>query len=988
MDFTFYINLVCLLLLSIIVTSSFKKEWARVLLSTSFSIFIILEAISYWIISKWIGIEFVTNFELRLIEQFSNQFKVHFAFSLCVILVCLYLILKLSTRFAKLSTVLKIVVLVITVGYLFLPNNTFAKIYEFIEIHVSQQTSNSDPHVNFLEEKQYIAKAGKNIIYISVESLEKNFLHSYYGGVTPNLQKLSEEFGIQSLKEDGAGSTFGSLYTLFTTVPARYPAVDDDHTIWLNSITGFTVPTLGGVLKKAGYNLIYALSDPEHSSINNLITSNYFDIKSEWENDGQFDTSKDLSLFNEVKFQIEKATLKSKPFAIFLSTIDTHFPEGTYDQRMEKHLGKSINDYDNKLDFSIQAVDFLIGDLINHLRKLNLLKNTVFFIAPDHKFMGHGKTVDKLIKIDPKRDLFLITNGFSNREDFRQTKMARIILETAGIESDVKFVSDYFGSNDNFFYYENAFNINKSIVKKESWRRDLEFKIENRRLKIFYKNKQLLISKELDENTKYLDFILNKKFEFSEVLYNEKRLGFSDITAIRPLQLTIHLENLKFTEYYLGNYKNYGIYKKIGKQKKFTISKKEIDSFLEVYKAYIAHEENTPSSIKVSPPNIVSIVSSNSESQKHLPTSAKIGDRNVTFSRGLNLIYPLKGDVVSKNFDVFSSDKEVKNFIKSIKRLRRNNENFIIFSHDLIKSQWYEESFLTELYKLKLIKLSKTRENDAYIAISYDGHIDEYVNENSISISAPTFISLKKQSVPFGSLSKDPNRFIAHAGGEINGKRYSNSLNALNNSYKNGFKLFELDIIETSDGYYVAGHDWINLKRDIAYPTDDETPLTLSEFRKYKNNGPLIQMDMDDINKWFQEHSDAILVTDKINEPKAFSSKFVDKDRLMMELFSKEKVKEGIDIGILAPMPTGALWGEISKDENLVRNIKFIATSRQMPAVEIEQIRDKNIKIYAFHINFVKHASELWVLCNEPEFFGLYADNADIMNIDHECSNL
>ena len=50
----------------------------------------------------------------------------------------------------------------------------------------------------------------------------------------------------------------------------------------------------------------------------------------------------------------------------------------------------------------------------------------------------------------------------------------------------------------------------------------------------------------------------------------------------------------------------------------------------------------------------------------------------------------------------------------------------------------------------------------------------------------------------------DKKRYIAHAGGEILGNTYTNSLEALNNSYKNGFRYFELDMIVTADNYIVA----------------------------------------------------------------------------------------------------------------------------------------------------------------------------------------
>src|SRR5690625_6358053 len=41
---------------------------------------------------------------------------------------------------------------------------------------------------------------------------------------------------------------------------------------------------------------------------------------------------------------------------------------------------------------------------------------------------------------------------------------------------------------------------------------------------------------------------------------------------------------------------------------------------------------------------------------------------------------------------------------------------------------------------------------------------------------------------------------IAHAGGAIEGFNYTNSLEALNHAYDQGVRLFEMDILETSDG--------------------------------------------------------------------------------------------------------------------------------------------------------------------------------------------
>ena len=46
--------------------------------------------------------------------------------------------------------------------------------------------------------------------------------------------------------------------------------------------------------------------------------------------------------------------------------------------------------------------------------------------------------------------------------------------------------------------------------------------------------------------------------------------------------------------------------------------------------------------------------------------------------------------------------------------------------------------------------------------------------------------------------------FIAHAGGAIDGITYTNSLEALDLSYSKGCKLFELDLVLTSDDKIIA----------------------------------------------------------------------------------------------------------------------------------------------------------------------------------------
>jgi glycerophosphoryl diester phosphodiesterase len=227
---------------------------------------------------------------------------------------------------------------------------------------------------------------------------------------------------------------------------------------------------------------------------------------------------------------------------------------------------------------------------------------------------------------------------------------------------------------------------------------------------------------------------------------------------------------------------------------------------------------------------------------------------------------------------------------------------------------------------------------------------------------------------------KDKKRFIAHAGGIIGGHTYTNSLDALNLSYKKGFRLFELDIIKTSDNIYVAAHDWKHWAESTKYkgqlPPDNKT------FKQYKIYNQYMPMNIDDINLWFKQHKDAILVTDKVNTPIDFSNHFIDKKRLMMELFTWDAVKKGIKAGIKSSMPTGGILNKIkgNKIEYMKKlGIKDIAASRRMinsQKAYLKKIVNNGINIYAFHLHFDKGMDEKHVICNERNYFyGMYADN-------------
>lgn len=102
-------------------------------------------------------------------------------------------------------------------------------------------------------------------------------------------------------------------------------------------------------------------------------------------------------------------------------------------------------------------------------------------------------------------------------------------------------------------------------------------------------------------------------------------------------------------------------------------------------------------------------------------------------------------------------------------------------------------------------------------------------------------------------------QLIAHAGGSIYGYRLSNSLEAINNAYANGFRYIELDFQITSDEKYVLLHDWESMAERMLF---SEGQLTHSEFLEAETFAGLTLLDLDMLTEWLTEHPDCRIVTD------------------------------------------------------------------------------------------------------------------------------
>ena len=104
---------------------------------------------------------------------------------------------------------------------------------------------------------------------------------------------------------------------------------------------------------------------------------------------------------------------------------------------------------------------------------------------------------------------------------------------------------------------------------------------------------------------------------------------------------------------------------------------------------------------------------------------------------------------------------------------------------------------------------------------------------------------------------------IAHAMGNIDGRSETNSKEALEQTYSRGQRVFEVDLILTSDGCLVARHDFAD---DSYYTLEQKKPenpvMDLETFLSTPIMGLYTPITIADIAKFMADHNDVFIVTD------------------------------------------------------------------------------------------------------------------------------
>ncbi len=165
-----------------------------------------------------------------------------------------------------------------------------------------------------------------------------------------------------------------------------------------------------------------------------------------------------------------------------------------------------------------------------------------------------------------------------------------------------------------------------------------------------------------------------------------------------------------------------------------------------------------------------------------------------------------------------------------------------------------------------------------------------------------TILENRNNSVPYPFYNDKlaSQHLVAHAGGWIDNRVYTNSREAVERSIKQGRKYVEIDIIETSDGHYVAAHDWKLVNKMLG--KESSKPLSLNEFKNAKLYDKYTTMSVKDVAELMEKYPDWYLLTDKIRDIDYLKENLYYPDRIIVQTFGLLGYFKALKLGFKYPV--------------------------------------------------------------------------------------
>lgn len=254
-----------------------------------------------------------------------------------------------------------------------------------------------------------------------------------------------------------------------------------------------------------------------------------------------------------------------------------------------------------------------------------------------------------------------------------------------------------------------------------------------------------------------------------------------------------------------------------------------------------------------------------------------------------------------------------------------------------------------------------------------------------IIISFSIFYFIDRRNIMIYKKTVNEQNYVAHALGGVDEFGYTNSKEALENSYNNGFRIFEADVKLTSDKKLVCVHGWS--KKDyeerlgIEYNKKNAI-MDYETFMSLKIQGKYTPLSFRDLAKFIEEHQDMYVMIDigskSYEDTKEIYTKIVEdcnnNDKVLQRLIVGgqttkmiKAVKECYDFDII-----NLYWPKESKrEEKINTKEKFAEYCKQNGITSLSVAADRydddfgkymkknNIIVYVFTENEESKAKDI-----------------------------
>lgn len=255
----------------------------------------------------------------------------------------------------------------------------------------------------------------KNLILIILESME-NWPHEYIPEINAILkdEESTVSFSDGGYEVAGSTTTFSSTVSKITGVPflvcyeliaAQSKSIEKANSNGISSPLNqlkaplAKVKSVYDVLQTYGYrNVFLQGSDANFAGTKNFMLSHGIDVlydmhdfEDEWDMNAFFRNFRSFSagLTDAKLYEISKDildTLSRSNFSLTLTTLETHFPYGFYDEKcLEKPKSKAEKDL---FEATLRCASREVFEYVDWLKKQEYYSNTEIVIVGDHLFMG------------------------------------------------------------------------------------------------------------------------------------------------------------------------------------------------------------------------------------------------------------------------------------------------------------------------------------------------------------------------------------------------------------------------------------------------------------------------------------------------------------------------------------------------------------------------------------------------------------------------